>query len=383
MDKQEINKKFYEMFILIEMNFGQGKISESFDMVEDFIVDVDSFDEKTFKEIFSGEFKQGKEGDKHTKLPAFFMFDILLGFVERKMPNGSQNVYQKRKAYCINKIKEFRSKAATLSFDKRFNPEYTLTQACKKDITDSMGEFYFDFHSIKDLDIGGSEVLRSDNIEDRDVFVYYADIPMKTYEEINGKMRNTETSVWHINDLAFREEKTVLEEEYIESMQEYANDIIDEITFFFDGVFPKNIAEAKFLIEQKGYSYQKDAELYKALEVRYDYLKEKTFENREKVELYTKNLSAYKKNSKIKPAKKSSKGIQRTGIFARFREDVKFTRSGKSREERLKTFDLEREKQTQQDKELIDVVIYQKRFVDGKKVMVQLDNSEYKVVRRR
>ena len=46
------------------------------------------------------------------------------------------------------------------------------------------------------------------------------------------------------------------------------------------------------------------------------------------------------------------------------------------------TFETQRKKQMGQDEEIRNVVIYQRRVIDGKEVLVPLDNSEFKVVRR-
>ena len=307
--------------------------------------------------------------------------DLLSNFIDKTISNGSGNVYQKRKASVLKRIKELRKRMLSLPYDKRFNPNYSLTRSCIEDITRSKGVFHFDFQSIKEINMDEYEVLKDDSIEDFKVLYYFADIPTETFTVKKGKMQKVETSKLHVNSIAFEEEKLSLEEEYIESMQEYANDVIDEISSFFDGTIPKDFEEAEYLLEERGYPIEQYEELHKALEVRYNYLKSKTIKNRENIELYTKKLSTFKKRSKIKPTKKETKEVK-TGLFSRLRKDTKFEKSGRPREEKVKIFDSERERQMAEDNELIDVIIYQRRIINGKEERTELSNKEYKVVRR-
>lgn len=372
MNKDYISNKFYEMFQIIGDNRTYDE-TKKMEMIEDFLNDIESLKNDEFKETFDSGIVQ-KQNSNLPRIPGYLMLEILSNYVDKLIQNGKGNVNQKRKANIIKRIKSIKKRTTVLNNDHRFDPTYELSSECIQDVVRTKGNFFLDFHDVNELDEYDYEILG-----DRQVLGYFGDIPSELYEVRKGKLTNVESSILHVSGFVYNEEKEKIDEEYMESMQEYVNDIIDEIGSFFDGYFPKTYDEARQLLIERGYDYTKYSELYDSMKFRYKYLKDRSIKNRSEIEFIHKPLVSFKRSSKIKPAKKQTP--TKFGVFSRVR-NYEFTKTNQSREERVQRFDDEREKQEERDKEIIDVVIYQRRVVNGKEELNKLDNSEYKVVRR-
>ncbi len=371
----KINIKFYAMFEILGDSKSKMNEDGKLQMVEEFLNDIERLSNDEFKEIFDNGFTQIRNSNC-PKIPGFLMLDILSNYVDKLVPNGKGNVNQKRKANIIKRIKSAKKRTFILNYDNRFNPTYELSSECIQDIVRTKGNFFLDFRDVNELDEYDYEILGN-----RVVLGYFGDIPSEVYEVRNGKLTNVESSTLHVSGFAYNEEKEKVDEEYMEAIQEYVNDIIDEIGNFFDGYFPKTYEEARQLLLEKGYDYTKHSELFDSMKFRYKYLKDRSIKNRNEIEFIHKPLISFKRNPKIKPTKKQAPTPTKFGVFSRVR-NYEFTKTNQSREERVKRFDNEREKQEERDKEIIDVVIYQRRVVNGKEELNKLDNDEYKVVRR-
>ena len=368
------NVKFYAMFELL--NDPKSLIDEEgkLQMIEEFLSEIEALNNDEFRSIFDNGFAQKKNINDLPKIPGFLMLELLSCHVDKLIPNGKGNIYQKRKANVLKRIKSMKKRSLILNFDHRFDPTYELTDECIQDVIRTKGNFYFDFHDINELDEYDYDLLGN-----KKVLGYFGDIPSEVYEVRNGVLTNVESSTLHVSGFVYEEEKVKVDSEYMEAMQEYVNDIIDEIGSFFDGYFPKTYEEARQLLVEKGYDYTKYSELYDSMKFRYKYLKDRSIKNRSEIEFTHKPLISFKKNSKIKPAKKETP--TKFGVFSRVK-NYEFAKTNGSREDKVQKFESEREKQIARDKEVIDVVIYQRRVVNGKEELTKLDNSEYKVVRR-
>lgn len=384
MNKEIINKRIYKLI----GNLSKVKIYPDDELhiacmetIESFINDVENMKTKTFDECFTGGFKQLNVKDNEVEVPAFVLLDVLIGYVDKCIINCSGNVLQKRKAEAIKALKSIRNRTTILEHDERFNRNFKIENYEMKTLVSSRGNFSFTFKKPKEVDSDFSILPQDELIPSYSATIYYPEYVTK-----NGKLEKTkDDGEYEFEGILFFEDRKALGNEYIKRINDYKSMVRAELTSLFNGVLPGSYEEASKLLKKHEGDFVEDYDFYELVFVAYKFLE--GFHGKDTISKIEELLSILKqnkketKNPKIKPATKEKK-TKKNGLFARTSDDVKLVKTDKAEETKSQIFNLEKQKQELKDNEVIETIILQRKVVNGKETIVQLDPKEYKVVRK-
>ena len=347
-----------------------GQLSEVLDQLEQ----VFSLGPEMAEKVLGGEFKSNSAYDYGVKpIPLFLHLDTMVVAIDFNMRSTER--LNDRKKELKARIAAIREKAAKLSHNPIFDPSKELSYIAQERIASSKGNFSFDIKEI----------------EGRRYLSVAATSTYETYDYRHGDIYNLQSSTSYSNELAYKEDQEEVERMAREKKEAQLNEIRSHISKYFkDGVIPSSMAEY--------FQVMKDTELPKnittwlftimeylthsargdsfSLEDAYKYLKEN------EAALQKQQEEERKKEEEARAKEQAAQPPRKKGFFERFRGRHDSQKETISEEEAEDRFEKARRRQIVQDEEIRDVVIYQRTVVNGKEVLVPLDNSEYKVVRR-
>ena len=347
-----------------------GQLSEVLDQLEQ----VFSLGPEMAEKVLGGEFKSNSAFDYGIKpIPLFLHLDTMVVAIDFNM--RSTEKLNERKKELKARIAAIREKAAKLSHDPKFDPSKELSYTAQERIASSKGNFSFD----------------TKEIEGRHYLSVSATSTYETYDYRHGDFYNLQSSTSYSNELAYKEDQEEVERMAREKKEAQLNEIRSHISKYFkDGMIPSSMAEY--------FQVMKDTELPKnittwlfsimehlthsarrdsfSLEDAYKYLKEN------EAALQKQQEEERKKEEEARAKEQVAQPPRKKGFFERFRGRHEEKKQETPEVEAEDRFEKERRRQIVQDEEIRDVVIYQRTVVNGKEVLVPLDNSEYKVVRR-
>ena len=350
--------------------------------------DIFTKDSGTIQELLGGEITSDDPYRMNDMgVPLYLYIDVIITAIEKNM--ASTVDLKPMKTELVERLNNIRNKAAKLEFDSVFDPNKHLTEETKNKIASSKGSYKF--------------VI--ENIDGERYIGVNATVTSESYDLRNGDVYNIQSSRYGYSSLAFEEDVNSIEKKKSEEIDKKLEEIIPYIEHYFRGdkipvsadngfyaslKDPELSFDVKFRLHQlveavlrrssvkildKYFVKLKNAE--KANEARM----QKAKEEQQKQETSKQEVS--NQDEPVQKIVEEKKTSRKKGLFSRFREKIGSRDSRQDESSSIDRFEQARREQIRDDEEVRNVVIYEKRIIDGEEVLVPLDNDEFKVVRRK
>ena len=353
--------------------------------LEDLINEMESVfskDDNYVQEVFGGELKNSTYRSHGMQLPLFMYIDFMIIAIEENMVTTTD--LNDQKSALIERLKKVREKAAKLPHKEIFDPNKEISKKTRESIGGSRGSFsfgveeidgddYLHFMAVVGIDYFDRSYFKTETKNERGL-AYEDDIKHLEMVRTEKNKKKIEEMISHISHY-FKDNKIPTDPDkfHEELVDVFMNDTlsyglyrlveailekapVEEIDKLFDSVL---ITEAN--LKAKEVETKKE-EKVQEVEIEEEKVEEPELE---------------KKEEPI-PSKK--------GMFGRLKGFLSSSpaeeQTKEEKEESIERFENERKKQIIEDEEIRNVVIYKMEMIDGKQVLVPLDNSEYKVVKR-
>ena len=332
------------------------------------IDEVFSMNPEQIQDILGGELARPNDA-MHTNelpLPLYLYLDIMAIEIEKSMLDIENLNEEKRNI--LQKLHELREKAAKLEYDSSFDPNKTISEDTKAKISRSRGRFRFIRKEIEDeqfLTIDASKYVGDE---------YY-------YNSSNDSRVHVDSG------LVFEEDYNYIRQKRNEAKKE----IIAHISKYFkDGTVPHN---SNLVFDYLDDKYLDDSICFDLTRLIDSMGKDSISDMQEQFKVFLETEERKEKKRKeeeiekvlvdeVKEDKVIEENIpKKKGIFSRLWSTIP-KQENEETQAALDNFEKEREKQIEQDEEVRNVAIFEKKMIDGQEVLVPLDNNEYKVVKR-
>ena len=336
---------------------------------------VFAMDKDVVQQVLGGEYKLDDFANQYNlEIPLFMYIDIMIVAIEKNM-NTTERLNDRKKEL-IDKLYRLRELASMLEYDELFDASKHFSDDAKKNISDSHGNYAF----------------KITKINDKRYLAFDSTTTQESFDQRHGDYYNIQTSTHGHDGLLYSEDKNELRDIEYNKRKKVVDEVVEHISKYFkNGELP---ASPDNLFKYIDSSY--DFDFRYALKQIYIAVKSYDFTDVEIKAAFDRFLAVEKKYLEMEEAKKDvpeqtdiqedeisiSEKPKKKGLFSRIRDYLSSDSSTQTPSNDIDNFEEERKKQISDDMEIRDAVVFQRKMVEGKEVLVPLDESEYRVVKR-
>lgn len=297
-------------------------------------------------------------------VPLYLHLEVITGIIEKALANNTKQ--DSTKQNLMGRLQALRNLAINLPRDLSFDPEKHISDFTMDAIVRSRGEFYYD-HKV----VNGKRYLVVETTHRHET----ADVRY-------GDVYDSTLTITHPEEYVFEEDrKEIHEAEHVAKMSVITEAKRTVAKYFINGKLPENIKDFKACLLDENM----DPTLLPFVFGLTDELLKYQIDIKE-VKTLLEYVKSSEKRLEVKPQEEvieiEVEPTPKKGMFERFKGKIGKKPAKETTPEDLDDFEKARRKQIEDDEEVRDVVIFQRKIIDGKEVLVPMDTEEYKVVRR-